>query len=200
MSFERSVIIPYSKYLKCKIDGDKDALVDILADDTIPSDKKLKLFNQSTTTTKKTPTDDNEAAVVVVPRGQHILHNIPDKHKPVVKSILDIIHANKSVTDYNDNLEVIVNGKTIFGSNLINILLYLTNNTTVTSKADIPIGVDELYDALLEVGMPSVWISSPARRGKRKVRQSERLAERKKKQRLTSPSATKWTSFATTSS
>ena len=46
MSFEKSVIIPYKLYQKCKLPTDTNSALDILTNDTLPSDTKLKLYNQ----------------------------------------------------------------------------------------------------------------------------------------------------------
>ena len=98
-----------------------------------------------------------------------------------MRSILDIVHDNKTLLDYNDNLEIILDGgQPIAGSNIVNILLYLTGNVPVTSDKDIPEGTHELYDRLIQLGMPSVWIK-PKRQ--KRQRASSRLAEKTKKRR-----------------
>lgn len=153
MSFERSVIIPYTTYLnKCQLQDTKKKDLDILTNDTLPSDTKLKLYNQAVSTQKvRDSSPPTPPPVPVVARGQHVLHNIPDKDKPVVRSILDIIHENNTIVDYNDNLEIILDGQPISGSNLVNILLYLTRNVPVTSDQDIPKGSNALYERLIEL-------------------------------------------------
>jgi hypothetical protein len=182
MSFERSVIIPHKLYKKCKLPSTDKEAIDILTDNTLPSDEKLKLYDHevikksssSKSTIPTTPT-------VVVPRWSHILHNIPDKDKPVVKSLLDIVEANPSVLDYTPNLELIIDGRPLAGSNIVNILLYLTRNVPVTSSTDIPIGSAEFYDRLIQLGMPSVWVKQ---RPSKRPRASTRLTGKRKKIKL----------------
>jgi hypothetical protein len=178
MSFERSIIVPYKMYKKCKLPTKDTDSVDILTNETLPSDRKLKLYNQAVLSeTTKSTTPPPSATPLPLTKGRHILHNIPDKDKPVARSILDLVHNNDTILDYNDNLEVIIDGQSIYGSNLINILLYLTNNVPVTSEADIPKGATLFHDHLLELGMPPVWIR--LRRGPKK-RSSTRLEQASK--------------------
>lgn len=186
MSYEKSIIIPHAVYMKCKISSDNDDDgVDILTDSTLPADKKLKLFNQLHVKESSSPSVP-DPDIPSVPRGQHILHNIPIKDQPVVQSILNIIHDNPAIVDYNDNLEIVIDGVRIAESNIINVLLFLTKNVPVTSERDVPNGSHALYDKLISIGMPSVWVRSP------NVRSSKRLAT-KKKRKL---SESEWTSLA----
>jgi hypothetical protein len=176
MSFERSIIIPLKLYTKCKLPTTDADAVDILTNDTLPSDTKLKLYDQAVIQSSSTSSPPSPPEL---PRGQHILHNIPDKDKPVVASILDIIKDNESVVNFSDNLEVIIDGHSVPGSNIVSILLYLTGNVPVTSSRDIPTGSDDFYQRLVLLGMPSVWIK-PRQRPKRQ-RTSSRLAATKKR-------------------
>lgn len=180
MSFERSIIIPYKLYQKCKLPTTDAGAVDILTNDTLPSDTKLKLYDQAVIKTPTSPLLSSPPSKI--PKGQHILHNIPDKNKPVVNSILDIIKDNESIVNFNDNLEVIIDGHPVPGSNIVNILLYLTGNVPVTSSRDIPKGSEEFYSRLIQLGMPSVWIK-PRQRQKR-LRTSSRLANKEKKRKV----------------
>lgn len=181
MSFEHSVIIPYKLYQKCNLEESSSAAaLDILTDATLPSDQKLKLYNQallsSTTTTPPLPVKKKKRNNTTT-ASEHILHNFPDKDKPVVSSILSIIDQNPSRLNYKDDMRVILNGDPIPDSNLINILLFLTNNLTVTSDKDIPSGSKKVYAELLSIGMPDVWIkpkrlkrrTTPARSKKRRL-------------------------------
>jgi len=197
MSFERSVIIPYTQYQKCQLPTTDDGPVDILTNDTIASDTKLKLYNQAVSKEKNigdgqvAPPPPPPPPPPVVPKGQHILHNIPDKVKPVARSILDIIHDNTRSVDYNDNLELIIDGRPIVGSNIVNILLYLTGSIPVTSDRDIPEGSNALHNRLIELGMPSVWIKRRTRK-QQPQRSSTRLAKKRKHEDSSPPP--KWDS------
>lgn len=156
MNFKHSIIIPYKLYKKFSLDKN-DTSVDILTDETLPSDVKLKLYNQSkigaTSSTASIDTSEPD-----IRRGDFILSNIPDKDKPVVGAILNLMHKNKTRTDYNDQLELILDGEVLPESNLINVLLFLTKNIPITSDNDIPTGSIRLKDKLEEIGMPTIWI------------------------------------------
>lgn len=155
MTFEQSIIIPLELYQKCRLD-EADHSLDILLDNTMPADKKLKLYNQSTLTkrTDEIPNIHNTSVMV----GDHILHNIPDKDRPVARAILDVFRAHPSELGWTDNGEVIINSDTIPNSNLINILLYFTKNLPVTSQIDVPLGARQLYEKLISLDMPSSWV------------------------------------------
>ncbi len=163
MSFEHSIIIPYKLYKRCNMESNDNSL-DILTDETLPSDVKLKLYNQATIGTSSSPLSFSTPDPIIK-RGEFILSNIPDKDKPVVRSILDIMDKNRSRTDYNDNLELILDSELLTGSNLVNVLLYLTRNLPITSDQDIPIGSRRLHQKLIELGMPTIWIKkAPVKR------------------------------------
>lgn len=155
MTFEQSIIIPLELYQKCRLD-EADSSLDILLDNTMPADKKLKLYNQSTLTKRTDEIPNIRDTSVMV--GDHILHNIPDKDRPVARAILDVFRAHPSELGWTDNGEVIINSDTIPNSSLINILLYFTKNLPVTSQIDVPLGARRLYEKLISLDMPSSWV------------------------------------------
>lgn len=193
MSFERSVIIPFQLYSKCTLPSKDTVAVDILTNETLPSDKKLKLYNQAVTAEKRAssppPLPPPPPPSSLPDKRQHILHNIPDKDKPVVRMILDIVNENNNILDTNDNLELLIDEQVVSGSNIVNVLLYLTGNVPVTSDSDIPKGSHAFYDRLIQLGMPSIWIKTKLRSKKSKKRTSSRIAESEEKKKR------KWTSI-----
>ena len=161
MTYEKSILIPFDLYQRCHIDKDKD--VDILLDKTIPSDKKLKLYHQSvlqkqSSSTPSLPTSSPSSAPLQDDTLDYIIHNIPDKDKPYVRSILDIIKSNPIEVNWSANSELILDNNIVRGSNLINLLLYFTNNLPVTRGDDVPLGANRLYQKLLSLGMPTSWV------------------------------------------
>lgn len=157
-SFERSVLIPYAVYQRCRADKDED--VDILLDKTIPSDKKLKLYHQSILQSKPPPPPPPSSASSRAVVDDYILHNIPDKDKPQVRAILDIIKANPFEVNWSNNAELVLDNNIVPGSNLINLLLYFTKNLPITRGGDVPVGTRELYQKLLTLGMPASWVKA----------------------------------------
>ena len=199
MSFERSILIPYELFQKCRLDKDKD--VDILLDKTLPSDEKLKLYHQSILQNPSSSSSLKTPAAPLPMRDDtldYILHSIPDKDKPNVRAILDIIKSNPSEVNWNGNSELILNNNIVSGSNLINLLLYFTKNLPVTSKSDVPTGAHELYKKLLSLGMPASWVKV-----KPPIAATVTTRSKKKKRKFdvkgdTEPIATtKWASLAT---
>jgi len=199
MSFEKSVIIPLDLYRKCRLDK-ADRSLDLLFNESMPSDKKLKLYNQARLVHKQSSGSSIKAKDVKKSTPDlaldHILHNIPDKDKPYAKSILDIFISNSSILDWTDNNEVIVDGQVIAGSNLINILLYLTRNLPVTSSTDVPLGSREVYDKLLSLGMPESWVKKKPSIPRRPRAVSAAVVptrqRKKKRKRLESDVLTTW--------
>lgn len=171
MTFEKSIIIPFDLYQQCRLDK-TDRTLDILLDDTLPSDTKLKLYNQAALTKKSDTATTTVPTTTSLPFGDHILHNIPDKDKPNVRAILEIFKTNPSELGWTDNLELTLDSETVSGSNLINVLLYFTKNLPVTKDNDIPLGAKELYDKLVSLNMPVSWVKlKPVRPKKRVQRQ-----------------------------
>ena len=179
-SFEKAVIIPLSTYERCVL-TDKDTSLDILTDKSIPVDRKLKLFHHYLTSAAASSSSSASAGPPPPPplstKGQHIVHNFADVDKPVIKSILEVIHSNPSVIDYNDRLEVLVNGELFPESNLINILLYFTGNLPVTSDDDIPIASRDVYQALLGLSVPPVWIKARFKQRKQPKRKATQFKD-----------------------
>jgi len=193
-SFERSVLIPYAAYQRCRVDKDED--VDILLDKTIPSDKKLKLYHQSILQSKTPPPPASSRAVDDT--LDYILHNIPDKDKPQARAILDIIKANPFEVNWSNNAELVLDNNIVPGSNLINLLLYFTKNLPITRGGDVPVGTRELYRKLLTLGMPASWV-------KAKPPPAPRTTERRKRRKIEDgevddddviPRSNKWSSLA----
>ncbi len=176
MTFEKSVIIPFDLYQRCRLDK-ADRSLEILTDETLPSDRKLKLYNQATlmkNTTPPTTTVDSSSSLV----GDHILHNIPDKDKPNVRAILDIFKSNPSELSWTDNLELMLDEKTVPDSNLINVLLYFTKNLPVTRRGDVPNGAEELYEKLIGLDMPPSWVKvKPIASRRSRTREGEKSSD-----------------------
>jgi len=177
-SFERSVLIPYAVYQRCRVDKDED--VDILLDKTIPSDKKLKLYHQSILQSKTPPPPPPAASSRAVDDTlDYILHNIPDKDKPQARAILDIIKANPFEVNWSNNAELVLDNNIVPGSNLINLLLYFTKNLPITRGGDVPVGTRELYRKLLTLGMPASWVKAkpPAAPRTTEIRKRRKIVE-----------------------
>lgn len=185
MSFQRAVIVPLDIYQRCILDKSNES-INILVDKSLPSDQKMKLYAQAGLREKE---QSKEVSSPVVPRWDHILHNISDKDKPVVKAILDVINSPASQVSWEDNGELIVDGKVIVGSNLINILKYMTGNMIVTSHRDIPLGTKELLEKLTSLNVPPSWIKrKPPREGRRRRAQATDVQSDPKKKKLAASS------------
>lgn len=162
MSFQESVIIPLELYKRCRLeDGHK--LVDILMDNTLSKDRKMKLYHQEQTREKhnnltaKFP-DQQPLPSTTVSFGDHILLQLPPEDRPNARAILETFKENSSVLSWNVNQEVLVNGHVIPGSNIVHIFQYFTRNLPVTSSKDVPVGAREVFEMLLALNVPAKWI------------------------------------------
>ena len=159
MSFKQSILIPLSLFKQCKIEENIKSLENsesILDNENMPSSEKMKLFHQNkflqkNTTLAPLKNEKNDNFL-------YIINQIPDKYKPYSKAILEFIR-NQGNISWNNNLELIIDGELFTQSNIISILNYLLTDIVVTRPSDIPIGSQELEQKMLDLGLPSSWIT-----------------------------------------
>ena len=172
MSFEESIIIPLETYQKCHFDQSTQD-VDLLLS-KLPSDVKMKLFNQMKIKSKRKdgplPVESPTESLPV----KDILNKIPIKDQPYVQAILKKLKPYRHDVKWDSNNEIMIDGKIIPGSNISDIFQYLTSNLTITSTKDIPIGAKEFYDKLMYLNIPGSWIKTklPIRSSKRTKKKS----------------------------
>ena len=176
MSFKESIIIPLELFKKCTYDSKPlEPTKDVLYNDNLPSDIKMKLFSQS----QLHQHHDKNKPVATKIEGidkEHILNLIPDKDKPSISSILSILEKHRDQVWWNKDNELIINGLTVPNSNIVEILLYLTKNKIVTSDEDTPKGLLAFYEKLQSLNVPNSWIKQ-----KPKTKTSSRKIVKKKK-------------------
>ena len=200
MSFSESVIIPLSLFKACQLtDINKDANHErriILEDEELPVEKKMLLYNQQQIKATKDQTESVSKQSSDDRVQDDILININAKYRPQIKLILEIIRENPDIVSFDETtFEVIINGKIIENSNIIDILKDFTKNSVITKESDVSKGVVDLYDALVNtLNIPKSWIPlivQKPRRSKRKRNQSNKksnISPFKKKTRQTSSS------------
>ena len=171
MSFKESIIIPLELYQRCHLQT-KTKDMNILLDKSLPTDEKMKLFSQAQLEKKRkkrknvytSKAEFNE----ISPVGSNILQLIPKADKPIIKAVLDIIKQNPSQISWNTNNEVILDGKTLINSNIIDNFLYMRKHLTVTKDKDIPEGIVPFYRKLLLLKIAPEWIKqAPPRKSQR---------------------------------
>jgi len=181
MSFKESIIIPLELYQRCQLQT-KTKDLNILLDKSLPTDEKMKLFSQAQLEKKRkkrknvftSKAEFNE----ISPVGSNILQLIPRADKPIIKAILDIIKQNPPQISWNTNNEVILDGKTLINSNIIDNFLYMRKHLTVTKDKDIPEGIVPFYRKLLSLNIAPEWIKqTPARKSTRRKTKSKKKEE-----------------------
>ena len=164
MNFEESIIIPLKLYQKCKLDK-HDEMINLLTDDTIPTDSKMKLFHQAQTrkhhrgkvgkVSSLSPSNKNANSSDY---GDHIIMSLPVADRPHIKAILDFFQNHPSALSWNDKNEVIVGGSVVHGSNIVDIFRFFAKTLPITRSDDEPTGSRLVYETLLSLGVPSTWI------------------------------------------
>ena len=151
MSFEESIIVPLSVYTRCKfIKGNEQ--MDLLQDSSLPTDTKMKLYHQAQS--RKRLHERTDSPLPTSTYGEHIILQLPVVDRSNAKAILEIFKKNPSLLSWTDKDELIIGGDLVQGSNLVRIFQFLTNNFTMTTEDDIPIGSSLLYKTLMSLGVP----------------------------------------------
>ena len=195
MSFKESVIIPIETYRQCRFDKRTPEL-DILTSTSLPSDVKMKLYDQMKLKTKKMKTSPIKRATFSTdfPPVKDILNKIPTEDQPFVQSILDKIKQRPEEIKWNNNEEIMIDGQLLHGSNISEIFQFLTKNLTVTSSKDVPVGTDKFYNKLILMNIPKSWIKN------KPMKRSTRSQQKRKHQSSSStdeeqPHHSKWISM-----
>lgn len=151
MGYEESVIIPLELYKKECTKEHKNEAEKILKREDIPTDIKIKLFDQ--TLWQKSSKKKKET------KGQRTLpsyaiNQIPLAVQPFVRNIVQqYINHHRNIIDWDPNtFELIINGERRFDSNIIR-----SFQNIMRGKEDI------LKDKLLEIGVPKEWVSQKIR-------------------------------------
>jgi len=167
LSFSKSVIIPLELYEKnfhqsksCPPKKEFDSSKDILTSD-LPSDLKLKLFNQRQETVNQMirPSQSEQISNIEFKEKikASIYQSFPEKDRKVIRDLFELyIDRYPYEIDWNPNtLEVIIDERTIENSNLISILKYLLN-----PQGEKPIAAYQVYARLRLLNVPSNWFGT----------------------------------------
>lgn len=164
-SFAESVIIPLEIYkekftikdIKQKPAEKFSSTNDILLSN-LPSDLKLKLFDQTKLKEKKKRDTFNDGDNEYKSKSnfkQNLKENIyelfPDNDKENVKEIFELyIDRNPYIIDWDrDTYEAILYERKLDNSNIVKILQYLLN-----PQGDKPLGTYQVYRTLIDLGAP----------------------------------------------
>ena len=138
----------------------------LLFDSSLPSDLKMKLYQQQTKLTPpdtkyqkvelfKPPVDTSHQYSADV---DSIVQELGTKNTPVASSILSRILQKQDVLTWNEKLEVIIDKKLYPNSNILELMRYVLGEKVLTSAADIPIAGEQFYLALKSIGIPVSWM------------------------------------------
>jgi hypothetical protein len=172
MSFQESIIIPLSMFEKCKFKEEVNPEEDILNNESMPSDLKMKLLQQERKLKPKKKLQPrkelsliDESDKKIHPDNklyneqiQYILGKISRKHQPFISSILHYIKDYSNQISWNKDFDIIIDKLLVNNTNIIDILKLLTKDLIVTADTDIPLGSRKFYDKLIDIGIPKSWI------------------------------------------
>lgn len=154
MSYHKAVIVPASIFERCKFDTGTN---DILFDNTLPTDVKLKLYNQNKLLNldgkKKQKTTSNDQTLYV----EKFISTIHPSVRPFAKSILDKLQNNLDIS-WSPDGEITIESETYYGSNITEILKYILNLLVITNDNDIPHGATPFLQFLQKINIPQEWI------------------------------------------
>lgn len=133
LSFRESVIIPLALFKKCNFGDSKEPIVEGL-----PLDVKMKLLQHERLLNPKgklpiplqikvVKPDDKETEVSTSsgefsPNSDTITESVSQANRPFVQSILEVIHKNPDQIRWNENFEVIIDGKLYPSTNIVKII------------------------------------------------------------------------------
>lgn len=145
MSFEESVIVPLDIYQKQSYNQPKTEAERILQKVHLPSDLKVKLFDQARWQKKQKKHPVKETLFP--------LDQLQIKDQPFVKSILEqYINKNRNVVSWiPDTLELVIEGQRQTNSNIVRAF-----QNIMQGKVDEISRV--LKEKLLEIGVPQDWM------------------------------------------
>lgn len=176
-SFKVCIIIPLEVYekecgQKVKPSSRQENVTssrDILQKETLPSGKKMKLFDEQFAremSKKKRRNYTSRGATPITndsreqsQRYEEIISRFQIEKQPFVRSILfDYIRAHRNSIDWDStSKEMILNGSLIESSDIIKVLKFLLGDEGVSITGITPIGTKELFDRLMNLGVPRVW-------------------------------------------
>ena len=161
MSFAESVIIPLELFEKCQLSKNKPE--SILFDQNLPKDVKMKLFDQEkiferNDTSKVTTDTEKPLSQKMLNKTEFIVDSVPISHQPYVRSILKFLKDYPDQISWNDQHEIIIDGKPFPNSNIMKLFQFLMKTLVITSASDVPVGGKEFFDKLREIGVPQQWV------------------------------------------
>lgn len=144
---------------------------DILRAVNLTTVEKMKLFDQQFAREESRKrsrrfTTENPIVSVKKQSPRSTRHKYDDmvsrfqiEKQPFVRSILtDYIRPHKNSVDWDPgNKEIILSGSRIHSSDIIKALKYILDDEGVSVKGHPPIGTEQLFERLMNLGVPRVW-------------------------------------------
>ena len=188
MNFKQAVILPYELLKKCNFNNNKKILFnkDVtkgknvqkkkkhkrnkLRKQVLPVDVKMKLIRQKRHLTPAKIANKKEKIFIPLKKQRNIenlIKNIDISRQPYAKSILEKIEDNRNIIDWDEHNRLLINNAPIEGSNIKDLLEFITGSKVITRNEDIPIGIRLFQSRLNDIGVPPSWYKVPG--GKRKL-------------------------------
>jgi hypothetical protein len=161
--------------------------IDILKNPNLSADVKVAMYHRAKKRQKTTAGNISANQLATsgsqqIPRNvsekpnpllntDHILNNLAEKERPFAGSILAIIRKYPDQLTWNNNGEIIIDGKTMPGTDIVKLFQYITKTLVITRQIDVPFGSEAFYKKLLDIGVPESWI---------RIRLPKRFSVRKK--------------------
>lgn len=171
-NFQECVIIPLSMFERCNF---RSSILDkshplttitdtldkspssILHDESLPSDIKMKLYQQEKRlkTSSKNPIVTSSVQPPPVGDTESILQDFTSKNYQRASEILHKIYSKPAIISWNEKLEVRINKKLFPNSNIIELLRYLLREPDADSP---PTAQFEFRTALKHLGVNPTWM------------------------------------------
>jgi hypothetical protein len=164
---EKYVILSYDRYLSLlECNNQKPSKFDeIITNEDIERLPKQEIISDKNEKNVDTTNVDttNEKISKISPPIKVLLDKIPQKHSKKARKLLDYISHYKNIIDWNDdNYNIIIHGKTIKNSNIVDLIKdAITRNK---QKIKLSESIDAFYKALMEIKTPFKLIFNEKRK------------------------------------
>lgn len=192
-TFKKAVLIPWETYEQLKSneqqqlktnlgtsdfspptvikDYDKKTRNNLLKDQQMPSELKMKVFDEMYAHTHQNPRLHHSVQTSTMPPStseiteengfiNSLAQDFEHKNHPIVSTIFkDYLYDNKNRRLVIDpfSLEPIINGERLPSSNIVEILKYLLDEGDDKNPRQAPLGTSTVYKTLLQMGVPGRW-------------------------------------------
>lgn len=182
MSFKESVLIPLELFQKIQLSNDAKSKKElILADTSIGSEEKLHLLKReefkrprlfSKIKEKVQSEEQEQQSNEIEDRKKEIdiiMKNVHESHRPLAKELLNLMLKYPHIVKWDANFKIYIKDQPVVNSNIADVIYAFFHPPVITKESDIPPGLLETYNILIEIGANKNWfVYKPLRRTKRR--------------------------------